>query len=386
MASVCYAVWLFPVGGAVKIARLFVVIALGAAPAGAAPPKRPEAKPQAKPETKPEAKPEAKKDAPATKEAKPSAAKAISYEELLQGASTPSDMSSALEPLFAECSKESDLAYRQCETIKEWNVERIHSTRYAVTADGTALQSSPWDETEKSLTLTVNGCVSCARPPQLGGVPRVLATKAPKGFAEGAPIGLDVGFHEVSLADAKKAKAFASKILPRLRVEYVFTVGDPFDAGKGDKTLHGLAIVPLGHRVYNQCTGEVVASEPLSSKPKPVVRDPSCPAADAPTDEELAEQQDQAALPDAIGRADIERAMAAVASDINECASVLELKGVMKVQFTVSGDGPSPMKVLPPFDKGEAYLCFRTALKKASFPRFKRGKVIPVEYPFVLHP
>lgn len=325
--------------------------------------------------------------APASKEVKPSAAKAVSYEELISGAASPNDMAMALEPLFAECGKESDLAYRQCQTIKEWNVERIRHTRYVVSGDGTALSSSPWDESEKNVTLTVTGCVSCSKPPRLGGVPRLLATKAPKGFAEGAPIGLDLGFHEVSIEDQKKAKRFSSLILPRLRVEYVFTVGDPFDAGAGEKAVHGVAIVPLGHRVYNNCTGEVVASEPVSSKPKQVSRDATCAELDAPTEEEMAERADQAALPDEPSRGDIERTMASVKPALEECASVFELKGTMRVTFNLAGDGlSSPMKILPPFDKGEAAVCLRSALKKASFPRFKRGKVVPVEYPFVLHP
>ncbi len=356
--------------------------------AWAGPPPKKDAKEAKDPKKEAKKEPPAAAGPPAKEGQKPaSAAKVLSYEELLAGAATPSDLSTALEPLFATCGKESDLAYRQCETIKEWAVERIHHTRYAVSGDSTALSSSPYDESEKSLTLTVTGCISCAKPPQLGGVPRLVATKAPKGFAEGAPIGLDLGFHEVTIEDPKKAKSFTAKILPRLRVEYVFTVGDPFDSGAGDKAMHGLAIVPLGHRVYNQCTGEVVASEPVSSKPKPVgVRDPSCPEADAPTDEELAERAEQAALPDTVNREDIERSMAAVRGTVDECASVFELKGTMRVTFTLSGDGPSAMKVLPPFDKGEAAVCLRNALKKATFPRFKRGKVVPVEYPFVLHP
>jgi hypothetical protein len=75
-----------------------------------------------------------------------------------------------------------------------------------------------------------------------------------------------------------------------------------------------------------------------------------------------------------------------VASDINECASVLELKGTLRVQLTLTSDGKATFKLLAPFDKGEASLCFKTALKKAVFPKFKKGKAIPVDYPFVLHP
>jgi hypothetical protein len=381
------------VGG--SVARFGMTLGLGtfaallAGTAFALPPKKAAAKPTA-PVPSPAA--PQKGPAPAPGATPPTVAappKASTYEELLTGTSVPADLAGALEPLFAECSKDSDLAYRQCETIKEWSVDRIHHTRYALSGDGAALQSSPYDEAEKSLTLTVTGCVSCVKPPNLDGAPRLVATKAPKGFAEGAPIGLDLGFHEVSIPDAKKAQKWTSKILPRLRVQYVFTVGEPFESGKGDKSMKGISIVPLGHRVYNQCTGEVVASEPASQKPMTIGnRDPSCPAADAPTEEEVAEAAEQAALPDTLSRGDIERAMASIRPDVEECASVLELKkgGVIELSATLEGDGKKELKLNSPYESGEIGLCLRSALKKLSFPKFKKSsKPVIVKYPFVIH-
>jgi hypothetical protein len=382
--------------------RHLVVVALAcvglwAAPAGAVPAgkgaKPKDAKPaeaKGKPaEVKPAAgaKPgEAPKPGAAPAAAAPvvAAPKPATYEELLTSATSPQDLAVLLEPLFATCPKDSDLAFRQCETIKTWHLARIHSTRYTASADKAALQSQPYDPSEKSLTLTIAGCLSCLKPPELAGSPRLVATRAPKGFAEGAPIGLDLAFHEVPLPDAKKAEKFVEKVLPRLRVEYVFTVGEPFDAGKGDKALHGVTIVPIAHRVYNQCTGEVLESQPASKQPKTIpVRDPTCPAADAPTEEELAEQAEQAALPDTLTRDDIERAMAPAEAMVIECAAEFELKGVAKVSLVVSPDGTAKFKIQPPFDTGEASLCLKQALKLAKFPKFKKGRVIPVDnYPF----
>ncbi len=311
------------------------------------------------------------------------------FEELLKDGVPSRDLSRDLEPLFATCAKDSDLAYRQCETIRQWHVERIKGARYVASADGAALQAAPWDATEKSFTLTVNGCLDCQNPIQLGGGPLLLATKAPRGFADGLPIGVELSDHEVGAADAKKAKKFSEKTLPRLRVEMVFTVGEPFEMGKGDAATKGLAIVALGHRVYDRCSGEVVASSPVSLKAKEIPaaeRDPSCPAADAPTEEEVAEAAEQAQLPETLSRADIERAMAPVQQRVIECATEFELNGVARVSLSVSGDGQMTVKVAAPFDKGEANICIRQALKEAQFPKFKKGKPIPVEYPFVLHP
>ncbi|MSP62784.1 MAG: hypothetical protein EXR72_21120 [Myxococcales bacterium] len=317
---------------------------------------------------------------------------ASNWEELSREASQPATteaLARDLEPLYAQCGKESELARRQCETIRAWHLERIKRTRYVALADAGALQVSPYDATEKNVTLTVSGCLDCGRPFQLGGGPRLLATKAPKGISEGVPLGLDVGDHEVALPDAKKAKNFADKVLPRLRVEFVFTVGESFDVGKAPALVKGLTIVPLGHRVYNGCTGEVLASSPKSLKARTMPaaeRDPSCPAFDAPTEEEQAEAAEQAQLPDTLARADIERAMAPVQQRVLECAQEFELKGVARVQFTVTDDGKmTALKVLPPFEKGEAKICLSQSLKSAVFPKFKKSKPIPVEYPFVLH-
>src|SRR5262245_25009316 len=124
------------VGGVVIRSLLAVVFLTSSLAWAGPPPKKAEPAPpkKAEPAKKADTK-DAKKDdkaapaGPASKEAKPSAAKAVSYEELLTGAASPPDMAIAFEPLFAECGKESDLAYRQCQTIKEWNVDRIRHTR-----------------------------------------------------------------------------------------------------------------------------------------------------------------------------------------------------------------------------------------------------------------
>ena len=41
------------------------------------------------------------------------------------------------------------------------------------------------------------------------------------------------------------------------------------------------------------------------------------------------------------------------------------------------------IKILPPFDTGEANLCLRGALKEVKFPKFKASEM-KVDYPFVL--
>jgi hypothetical protein len=250
-------------------------------------------------------------------------------------------------------------------------------------ADGSALVAQPYDATEKSVTLTVTGCLACTRPPLVAGAPRLLSTKPPKAIEEGAPVGLDLGMHEVSIPSAQKAASWSKRVLPRLKTEFVFTVGQPWDA----KTMKGVAFAPIAHRVYDGCTGDVVASEPPSQgKVQLAERDPSCPAADAPTEEEEEIAKAEAALPETLSRDDVTKTMAPVQQRIYECGEEFELKqGTARVKMVLEGNGKHTIEILPPFDKGDVHLCLRAALNEAKFPHFKSASPpVKVDYPFVL--
>jgi hypothetical protein len=129
-----------------------------------------------------------------------------------------------------------------------------------------------------------------------------------------------------------------------------------------------------------------VASEPPSNEPvKLAERDPSCPPPGAPTEEEQEIARAEAALPDTLTPSDIQKAMAPVQARIYECGEEFDLSGVARVKVTVHGDGKSTkLVVLPPYDKGDPYLCIRSAFKEAKFPRFKTAsRPVNVDYPFV---
>ncbi len=235
--------------------------------------------------------------------------KPASFEELRAQAGAAGDLGSLVEPLFAACAAVDDLGKRQCELIRKWHLERLKTRTWYATADKVSLQDQPYDRAAKSLTLVVNGCLECSHPPVVAGAPRLLATAAPKGMDEGVPVGLDLDSRDLPFESADKAKFWLDKVRPRLRVEFVFGVGQPFES----KLAKGVAIRLLGHRVFNQCTGEVLASEPPSTdKIKIVNRDPSCPAADAPSDEAIALAKAEALLPDTISRQEVIRVMSPI--------------------------------------------------------------------------
>ena len=311
---------------------------------------------------------------------------AKSYEELRASASDAGDLANLLEPLVAECGQKDDLSKRQCTLIRQWHLERLHGRKWVAVADATALQNQPYDATEKTLTLTVTGCLACKNPPVVGGVARLVATKAPKAFEDGAPVGLDLGTHDVAQPDAKEAAFWMEKVRPRLRVEFVFGVGETFDSKAGK----GVAVNVVGHRVYNTCNGEVIASQPESTDKLVKLsgpRDPVCPAADSPSDKDIEYAKRQATLPETLTREDIQKAMAPVQQRIYECGEEFELKqGTARIKLSIPGDGKGrKIDILPPYDKGDVHLCLRAALNEAKFPLFKDSSpVVNVDYPFVL--
>lgn len=306
-------------------------------------------------------------------------AQAASYDELRDQSEETGDLAFFLEPLYAKCAVGGDVAARQCDLIRSWYLERLHAGKFRLKADAAALQAQPYDATQKSITLAVGGCLACKSPPEVAGGKRLLVTAVPTGIAGGVPVGVELGYHDVPLADAKEARRWVARVLPHLGVEYLFTVGAPFTVpNRGD----GVKVTVQGHRVYNRCTGEILASQPPSTVTR-VAPDEKC-AEDKPTEEELAESRALAALPQTLTYRDIDKVMSKVADRIAECATEFELKGVAQLKLLLRGDGQgSVIKVMPPFDKGDAGLCLRVVLRTVVFPKF-RDLAINLDYAFVL--
>lgn len=321
--------------------------------------------------------------APAAAAAAPAPTKAASFEEARANAWPAGDLGALVEPLYSVCPTKDDLARRQCELIKNWHLERLKTRTWYAVADAVAMKAEPYDSTVKTVTVGINGCLSCTHPPVVAGEPRVIATAPPKGMDEGYPIGIDVSSKDLPFEDAKKAGIWANKIRPRLRVEFIFGVGQPFDAKSATK---GVSISLIGHRLYDSCFGDVLASEPPSKDPvKIAARDATCPA-DKNADYNDEFLKEQAKLPDTLSRKQVQDAMAPVQGRVYECGEVFELKqGVARVHVTLKGNGESKMTIGEPYDKGDVYLCIKEALKDAKFPLFKfNSPPVEIDYPFVL--
>jgi hypothetical protein len=320
--------------------------------------------------------------APAPAPAAPVApsAPAVTYDsfEAALGEATPvADLTRLFDPLFADCTRDDELQARQCTSIRDWLVERMKGEIFSAVGDDSALTWAPFDPSEKKLELDVQGCLACGKPLSIDGKQRFATTRVPKAIKAGHAVGLDLGFHDVTMKDEKEAAAWQKKMEPRLRVQFVFRVGPVWKSG----TFEGVTFVPVAHRVFDKCNGKVVASEPPSAKDALPIPDESCPEELTPEQEKA---RDRAALPLQLTTKQINAALAAARDKVHDCFTEFEVAGTATIHLVVQGDGNiETLAILPPFDKTPTGYCIRSSLKGTQFPHFRGEKMI-VNYPFQL--
>jgi hypothetical protein len=299
-------------------------------------------------------------------------------------------LAALLQPLVVDCGKgEDDLAQRQCAALRDWALAELRAGTYLGVGDDLAVAIGPYDPSEKKIELEVRGCLSCARPLRLdtgaGGEPaqRFVTTRIPKAIqARSAKVvGIDVGFHDVPVADERAAEAWRKKMASRLRVQFVFRVGAPWKSGSGDKVYEGVAFVPIAHRVVDKCTGKVIASDPPSAvgtgedpTAREALRDASCP--DEPTEAEV-RAREEAALPVQLAKRDVNAVVQSARERLHACATEFEETGTVPTRIVVAPSGKVDSVTLsPPWDKRPVGFCVRSTVKSLQFPRFRGDKLI----------
>jgi hypothetical protein len=261
--------------------------------------------------------------------------------------------------------------------VRDLFAEQLHAGSFVALGDGSALSWTPWSTAEKQLGLEVEGCLACGHPIAIAGRPRFVTTRVPKAIKAGKAVGLEVGFYNVPLPSQPIAARFARETIPRLRVQFVFRVGPTWVSGQGQTTFEGVTFVPVAHRVFDRCTGEVLGSDPPSHKPAEAMRDASCP----PLESELRERELRD-LPDQLSRIDVVRSMRSIESKVRDCLVEFEVSGAATVQVVVDGGKVESLTVLPPHEKSPAGYCIKNAAEGLSFPRF-RGEKMTLTYPFI---
>jgi hypothetical protein len=300
-----------------------------------------------------------------------------SFEAALAEAQPVADLGEMLQPLFAECRDEDDLGARQCAGIRDAMLEEMGRRTFVAVGDEAAIAFAPFEEMEDKLEFEVHGCIACKKPLALEGKPRYFTSRAPKAIKGGKVVGVDLAYYDLPFSDAKQAETWIKQNRGRLRVQFVFRVGAPWKSAAGE----GVSFVPVAHRVFDRCTGDVIASDPPSSEKAEPMRDSTCPV--ILSDEEK-KAQEEAALPEQLSRADINRALTPMRDKARACYREYEEAGTAMARIEIAPAGSIDSAIiLPPFGDTPSGHCLRAALRTIRFPRFKGDKMV-IQYPFQL--
>jgi hypothetical protein len=306
------------------------------------------------------------------------ATKAGSFEDAIAEAKPAGDLAQIVEPFFAECkgSSNDDFETRQCIEVRDWLKRKALGQTWWAVGDETAISWQPFDPSEKKLGLEISGCLACGRPVTVEGKLRFVTTRVPMAIKGGHAVGLELGFQDLPVKDAAEAAAFQKKMQSRLRVQFVFKLGQNWKSG----SFEGLTFVPTAYRVFDKCTGKVVASDPPSLNETAVVmRDASCPEELSPEEHK---RRQEAALPEQLSPNQINQALAKTKTRIHDCYAEFQQSGTARIDLIVERDGSiSDMKLQPPFARTDTGYCIQTAIKGTTFPRFK-GDRMRIPYSF----
>ncbi len=344
--------------------------------------------------------PDAFANLPAASAATAKAAAPASFDALLKDAVPVKDLATLIEPLYAKCDDGDALARRQCEGTRGYLLDYLKSHTFVADSD-VPPDTTPYDATAKQVEMEVAGCVACKYPPKVAGEPRFVTSRPPQTVVDGRAIVQLVASHEISLPDRTGADRFVERVVPRLRVQHVFRFGTPYgDAPLATKpasapaktpaapavtpvAAKGVLIVPLGHRVFDRCTGQIAAASPEQAMPVRVTPDRTCPpkGSEELSQAELKRAEEFAALPERLLPHQIDLVLSPIQAKIHECyVEFGEPSGTAKVSLTIGGNSKlTNISLGAPFDKADIGVCMRSQLKTAVFPKF-RGSPMNVDY------
>jgi hypothetical protein len=305
------------------------------------------------------------------------AAPAATFEELARNAAPVSDLGMLLWPFVDDCRRSNgDLDRARCETVRGFLKARLPGRTFLYTReDAEAVLASGYDARTKAVRLTVAGCLACKQLVEVGpGERRYVTLKMPSRGTSGGPVAAEAARASVGLATAADADRWTKDVQPFLRVELVF---EPMDQPWTIGVSRGYAFNPVGVRVSNRCTGEVVFSQPPSGAEAP--RDSQC-AEPAGTDAaEAAEEPAETLAPAAINQA-----LGEVRGALDACVDQFKMPGTARLVFVVAASGlVQSVKVQGSVAGTPLADCLSGVARKVSFPAF-RGPVQRFTYPVTL--
>jgi hypothetical protein len=305
-------------------------------------------------------------------------ASARSFEGQLKKASRVERLSRVIGPFLQRCGNGPSLRAIQCRAIRARMQHRVK--QYTYWSVVRAVRVGAYDNTRLNFPVSVVGCLTCGGPAKLdhklfGAKPWYVTTGKPRKLKtkDGKPVfvGLDLT-KIIQPVGPSQVENWMKGVLPNLKVQLIYQV----DGTRWPKRLgNGLVVKLTGYRLYNQCTGKVLASDPPSQSDAPKVVAATCGNKKVVARRVEARRQ---SIPTRLGSRDIQGGMKRIGARIQQCYDQYQVPGLAEVKVTVKGSTGKVVKVvvLGKF-KGSPTTgkCLVEAAMKATFTIFKASKM-----------
>jgi hypothetical protein len=313
-------------------------------------------------------------------------APADTYEALAKDAMRTRDVATLLGAFVDRCDTEKrEVERARCRTTQSYLRETLPKRTFVTPADDPAVISiSEYDAGVKGYHVAVAGCIACTKPVVVGRARerRFITLREPQKEADTLPKAVEVSKNTLGFDSLVEAKKWLDKVRPFLRAEFLF---QPADSEWSFGPSRGYALKFVGARVFNRCTGEVLASKPpsvgLADLPTGSREDAAC--LDAGTSA-ARDDDDALKLPEELPRQAIADAMSTIRPQVFACYERFKEPGTAELTYVVASNGMvQSIRVGGSFDGTPTGACVLDAGKNARFPRFKAARQ-QFTYPFFL--
>ncbi len=303
---------------------------------------------------------------------------ARSFEGQLKQATHIQKLSRVIGPFLQRCGAGASLRAIQCRAIRARMQHRVK--QYTYWSVVRAVHVGDYDNTRLNFPVSVVGCLTCGGPAKLdrklfGAKPWYVTTGKPRQVKtkDGKPVfvGLDLT-KIIQPVGPSQVENWMKGVLPNLKVQLIYQV----NGARWPKRLgNGMVVKLKGYRLYNQCTGKVLASNPPSRSAAPKVAAATCGNKKAVARRVESRRK---SIPSRLGSRDIRSGMKRIDGLIQQCYDQYQVPGLAEVKVTVQGTTGKVVKVLvlgkfkgsPTTGK-----CLVEAAMKASFNIFKASKM-----------
>ncbi|MDX9999923.1 MAG: hypothetical protein RBU30_01370 [Polyangia bacterium] len=306
-------------------------------------------------------------------------ANARTFENELKKASPVEQLGRVVGPFLQQCAQDGSLQAIQCRAIRARMQHQVRSGTFVTTTN--AVRVGAYDNARLNFPLSVVGCLTCDAAHTFdktlyGDKAWYVTTDKPRSVkvTDGKPQfeGLELK-KLIQPVGPSQVESWMQNVLPNLKVQIIYRVdGELWPANLGN----GLAVKMVGYRLFDQCSGKVLASSPPSTMPAPVAKAATCGQATA---EVQREEPRRPSIQERLSTRQIQDGMTRLNSLVQECYDKFQVPGLAEVSVTVKGETGLVTKVdvIGKFkDSPTTGKCVIDAVSKGKFPVFRANSMV----------